>query len=151
MKLCGKTIKLIVYDFDGVMTDNKALIFYNGDEAVLINRSDGLAIEKIKSLGMLQLIISTEKNPTSILALVSFIVSWSAQQPVPIIIFSCGKLIPDFFIMFNRCSKVNELASPVLPSKATPSAPDSISHVTWSISFEIFGSNFDVRGVSDAA
>ena len=59
MKLCGKTIKLIAYDFDGVMTDNKALIFFNGDEAVFINRGDGLAIEKIKSIGILQLIIST--------------------------------------------------------------------------------------------
>ena len=62
MKLCGQKIKLIAYDFDGVMTDNKALILPNGDEAVFINRSDGLAIEKIKSLGILQVIISTEKN-----------------------------------------------------------------------------------------
>ena len=53
----------MAYDFDGVMTDNKALIFPNGDEAVFINRSDGLAVEKIKSLGILQVIISTEKNP----------------------------------------------------------------------------------------
>tara|TARA_B100000519_G_C14077382_1_gene359804 strand:+ start:610 stop:774 length:165 start_codon:yes stop_codon:yes gene_type:complete len=42
MKLCGKTIKLIAYDFDEVMTDNKALIFFNGDEAVFINRGDGV-------------------------------------------------------------------------------------------------------------
>jgi len=63
MKFCGKNIKLLVYDFDGVMTDNKALLFSNGDEAVFINRSDGLAIEKIKSLGILQVIISSEKNP----------------------------------------------------------------------------------------
>ena len=63
MKLCGHLVKLIAYDFDGVMTDNKALLFSNGDEAVFINRSDGLAIEKIKSLGIIQVIISTEKNP----------------------------------------------------------------------------------------
>jgi 3-deoxy-D-manno-octulosonate 8-phosphate phosphatase (KDO 8-P phosphatase) len=63
MKLCGHLVKLIAYDFDGVMTDNKALIFSNGDEAVFINRSDGLAIEKIKSLGIIQVIISTEKTP----------------------------------------------------------------------------------------
>ncbi len=44
------------------MTDNRAMIFNNGDEAVFINRSDGLAIEKIKSLGIIQIIISTEKN-----------------------------------------------------------------------------------------
>tara|TARA_Y100001970_G_C13866002_1_gene666551 strand:- start:273 stop:752 length:480 start_codon:yes stop_codon:yes gene_type:complete len=63
MKLCGKNIKLIAYDFDGVMTNNKALLFSNGDEAVFINRSDGLAIASIDSLGIIQVIISTEKNP----------------------------------------------------------------------------------------
>jgi len=63
IKFFGKNIKLMAYDFDGVMTDNKALLFINGDEAVFINRSDGLAIGKIKSLGILQVIISTEKNP----------------------------------------------------------------------------------------
>ena len=36
--------------------------FNNGDESVLINRSDGLAIEKIKSFGIDQIIISTETN-----------------------------------------------------------------------------------------
>tara|TARA_B100001113_G_C21118406_1_gene626339 strand:- start:705 stop:1184 length:480 start_codon:yes stop_codon:yes gene_type:complete len=62
MKIFNRKISLIVYDFDGVMTDNRAMIFNNGDEAVFINRSDGLAIEKIKSLGIIQIIISTEKN-----------------------------------------------------------------------------------------
>ncbi|RPG62240.1 MAG: haloacid dehalogenase [Flavobacteriaceae bacterium TMED238] len=66
MKLCGKNIKIIAYDFDGVMTDNKAFVFSNGDEAVIINRSDGLAVKKIKSYGIKQIIISTEKNPVVI-------------------------------------------------------------------------------------
>ena len=62
MKILDRKISLIAYDFDGVMTDNRAMIFNNGDEAVFVNRSDGLAIEKIKSLGIIQIIISTEKN-----------------------------------------------------------------------------------------
>ncbi len=63
MKLLGKNIKLIVYDFDGVMTDNKVLILPNGDEAVFVNRSDGLAVQKINHLNVIQIIISSEKNP----------------------------------------------------------------------------------------
>ena len=63
MKLCGKIISFLIYDFDGVMTNNKALLFQNGDEAVFINRADGLAIEKIKSLNIEQMIMSSEKNP----------------------------------------------------------------------------------------
>ena len=44
------------------MTDNRALLFGNGDEAVFINRSDGLAIDRIKALNLDQIIISSEKN-----------------------------------------------------------------------------------------
>jgi len=55
-------IDLFVYDFDGVMTDNKALVDLFGNESVFINRSDGLAIAEIKKTGILQIILSTEKN-----------------------------------------------------------------------------------------
>jgi YrbI family 3-deoxy-D-manno-octulosonate 8-phosphate phosphatase len=55
-------IKLIVYDFDGVMTDNKVYVDQNGNETVKVNRSDGLGVSEIKKLGIHQIIISTEKN-----------------------------------------------------------------------------------------
>ena len=55
-------INLIVYDFDGVMTDNKVYVDQNGNEMVRVNRADGLGIAKIKKLGINQIIISTEKN-----------------------------------------------------------------------------------------
>lgn len=56
-----KQIKCIAYDFDGVMTDNRAMIDEKGHEAVFVNRSDGLAISELKCLGYHQVIISTEK------------------------------------------------------------------------------------------
>ena len=43
-----KINKLIVYDFDGDMTDNKVYIDQNGNEMVQINRSDGLGVGEIK-------------------------------------------------------------------------------------------------------
>lgn len=55
-------IKLLAYDFDGVMTDNKALIDEFGNEKVFVNRSDGLAINIFRKLGYNQLIISTENS-----------------------------------------------------------------------------------------
>ncbi|TAN45984.1 MAG: haloacid dehalogenase [Nitrospirae bacterium] len=57
-----KDIELIVYDFDGVMTDNKVVLREDGLESVIVNRSDGLAVEIIKKLGIRQLILSKEKN-----------------------------------------------------------------------------------------
>jgi 3-deoxy-D-manno-octulosonate 8-phosphate phosphatase (KDO 8-P phosphatase) len=55
-------IKLIVYDFDGVMTNNKAIVDQFGNESVIVNRSDGLAISFIKKLDIKQIILSTETN-----------------------------------------------------------------------------------------
>jgi len=56
------TLKLIIYDFDGVMTDNKVYVDQNGKEMVQVNRGDGLGASEIKKLGIQQMIISTEKN-----------------------------------------------------------------------------------------
>jgi 3-deoxy-D-manno-octulosonate 8-phosphate phosphatase (KDO 8-P phosphatase) len=55
-------IDLIIYDFDGVMTDNRALVDENGVESVVVNRSDGLAVQIIAEAGIPQMIISTESN-----------------------------------------------------------------------------------------
>lgn len=59
----SKKIKLILYDFDGVMTDNKVVMDQFGNESVIVNRSDGLAIAEINRKNIQQMIISTEKNP----------------------------------------------------------------------------------------
>ena len=57
------SIKLLVYDFDGVMTDNKVYVDQDGKEMVQVNRADGLGISMIKKLGIVQIILSTEANP----------------------------------------------------------------------------------------
>ena len=56
-------IDLIVYDFDGVMTDNRVLVLQDGTEAVIVNRGDGLGVDRLRKAGFPQLIISTEENP----------------------------------------------------------------------------------------
>lgn len=58
-----ENIELIVYDFDGVMTNNKVILSEEGKESVIVNRSDGLAISIFMKMGILQIILSTEKNP----------------------------------------------------------------------------------------
>jgi len=56
-------IKLIVYDFDGVMTDNRVIVLQDGTEGVIANRADGLGVSYFRSMGIPQLILSTESNP----------------------------------------------------------------------------------------
>ena len=56
-------IRVLFYDFDGVMTDNRVMVDQNGVESVFVNRSDGLAVSRLKKAGYTQVIVSTETNP----------------------------------------------------------------------------------------
>ena len=56
------SIKLLVYDFDGVLTDNKVYVDQHGNEMVQVSRADGLGIAEIKKLEIQQMILSTETN-----------------------------------------------------------------------------------------
>jgi YrbI family 3-deoxy-D-manno-octulosonate 8-phosphate phosphatase len=60
--ILNESISLLLYDFDGVMTDNKVIVDEDGRESVTCNRSDGLAVSVINRMGIPQAIISTEKN-----------------------------------------------------------------------------------------
>lgn len=56
------TIDLIVFDFDGVLTDNRVLVMEDGREGVFCNRADGLAFDQLRKHGCRTLILSTEAN-----------------------------------------------------------------------------------------
>jgi YrbI family 3-deoxy-D-manno-octulosonate 8-phosphate phosphatase len=71
---------LFLYDFDGVLTDNRVYVDEDGMESVCCNRSDGLAIKKISEMGITQMIISTEKN--KIVTARAFKLGISAMQGV---------------------------------------------------------------------
>lgn len=55
--------KLVVFDFDGVFTDNRVLVDQDGKESVFCDRGDGMAIEWLKNAGIRGLILSKERNP----------------------------------------------------------------------------------------
>jgi YrbI family 3-deoxy-D-manno-octulosonate 8-phosphate phosphatase len=58
-----KSIRFVVFDFDGVFTDNTVFVLEDGREGVFCNRSDGLGIAMLKKTGIIIWVISTEKNP----------------------------------------------------------------------------------------
>ena len=61
-KINLQDISLIVYDFDGVMTDNTVILSEDGKESVTVNRSDGMAVAIFREMGIRQLILTREKN-----------------------------------------------------------------------------------------
>lgn len=61
--LTRDAVDAVVFDFDGVLTDNRVLVLQDGSEAVFCNRSDGLGIARLKQAGIRCFILSTETNP----------------------------------------------------------------------------------------
>ncbi len=56
-------IALVIFDFDGVMTDNTAYVDQNGIESVRVHRGDGMGIEMLQKAGIEMFVLSTEPNP----------------------------------------------------------------------------------------
>ena len=63
MRAIPNPISGIVFDFDGVFTNNKVIVHEDGSEAVICDRSDGLGLSQLKSLNIPLLVLSKEKNP----------------------------------------------------------------------------------------
>ena len=55
-------MKFIVFDFDGVLTDNTVYTDLSGNETVQCCRADGLGFNVLKKLDYQLYILSTEKN-----------------------------------------------------------------------------------------
>ena len=55
-------IKLIVFDFDGVFTDNTVIVSEDGKESVRCWRGDGLGIKRLSELQLPAFVLSTEAN-----------------------------------------------------------------------------------------
>lgn len=56
-------IKLVVLDFDGVLTDNRVWTDETGKESVAANRSDGLGLRQLQESGVEVYVLSREENP----------------------------------------------------------------------------------------
>lgn len=56
-------VRLVVFDFDGVFTDNTVYVSQDGSEMIRCWRSDGLGLAKLKGVGVETAVVSTEANP----------------------------------------------------------------------------------------
>ena len=56
-------VRLAVFDFDGVFTDNRVWVNEQGDEILAFSRSDGLGLRRLEEVGVRPLIVSMEQSP----------------------------------------------------------------------------------------
>jgi N-acylneuraminate cytidylyltransferase len=57
------SVQAVVTDFDGVHTDDTALVDADGRERVRVSREDGMGVALLRRAGLPMLILSTEVNP----------------------------------------------------------------------------------------
>jgi YrbI family 3-deoxy-D-manno-octulosonate 8-phosphate phosphatase len=53
---------ILFTDFDGCLTDDRVWLNQEGEEFVAVNRKDGLAVKRLKNLGIQVVVASTETN-----------------------------------------------------------------------------------------
>ena len=58
-----RDVKMLVLDFDGVLTDNRVWVDKDGHEWVAANRGDGWGIARLKEAGVEVVVLSTETDP----------------------------------------------------------------------------------------
>ena len=55
-------LRLAVFDFDGVFTDNRVWVNEHGGETLAFSRSDGLGLRRLEEVGVRPLIVSMEQS-----------------------------------------------------------------------------------------
>lgn len=56
-------VELVVFDFDGVMTDNRVWVNGQGEEFVAAYRSDSMGLQRMMKAGIPAMVLSTETDP----------------------------------------------------------------------------------------
>jgi YrbI family 3-deoxy-D-manno-octulosonate 8-phosphate phosphatase len=58
-----RSVEAVVFDFDGVMTDNAVYLSEDGKESVRCDLGDGWGIARLRDAGIRMAVISSERNP----------------------------------------------------------------------------------------
>lgn len=61
--LLPEKLDVLVFDFDGVFTDNGVIVLGEGQEAVVCSRGDGMGLELLRKAGWPMVVISKETHP----------------------------------------------------------------------------------------
>ncbi|MEQ8786847.1 MAG: acylneuraminate cytidylyltransferase [Pirellulaceae bacterium] len=62
LQMLPDPVEAVVFDFDGVFTDNRVVVDQDGRESVACSRGDGLGVELLRKSGVPALVLSKEPN-----------------------------------------------------------------------------------------
>lgn len=139
-------------DFDGVFTDNRALVHEDGSESVFVHRGDGMGISKLRAINFPMIVISTEKNPvvSTRCAKLNIECSQAIDDKLPVLsrwVESIGLDMVDVAYVGNDINDVDCLKAAgigIVPSDAHSSALAVANHVLAAT-----GGNGAIREIAD--
>ena len=60
-----RAVRLVVFDFDGVFTDNRVWVSASGEESVACSRADGFGLRRLAEAGVDAFVLTTEAVPVA--------------------------------------------------------------------------------------
>lgn len=131
-----KVIKLVIFDFDGVFTDNTVMVSENGIESVRCWRSDGLGISRIHSIGIQTFIISSEINPVVTMRANKLKIPCihGSDNKAKMVIEVCKKTnvsLAQTMFLGNDINDVDAFQTVGVPVAVADAYPEVLPHVIW--------------------
>jgi 3-deoxy-D-manno-octulosonate 8-phosphate phosphatase (KDO 8-P phosphatase) len=131
-----KTVRLVIFDFDGVFTDNTVLASQDGKESVRCWRSDGLGLSRLRSIGVETLILSTEANPVVTVRAnkLKMTCKQAVEDKAHAVLQACedcGVSPIETAFVGNDINDIPALKSVGLPIAVADAYPEIFSHVSY--------------------
>lgn len=146
------SIRLLLLDFDGVLTDNRVYVDQTGLESVACHRGDGWGIARLREAGVEVQVISTETNPVVAARCAKLGIRCrqgiSDKRAVVRSILAAGHVREEVAFVGNDVNDLGALelvGLPIVVADATPGARAAAHWVTQTI-----GGAGAVREVADA-
>jgi 3-deoxy-D-manno-octulosonate 8-phosphate phosphatase (KDO 8-P phosphatase) len=147
-----RRLRLVVFDFDGVFTDNAVWVFEDGREAVRCTRADGIGLSRLKAAGVETAIISTETNPVvgaraRKLAMRCIQSCEDKQEAVTALAASLGIALKDVAFVGNDINDLPACKVVGLAIAVADAHPDMACHTHWQT--RAMGGHGAVREICD--
>ncbi len=145
-------VRLLVLDFDGVLTDNRVHVLEDGREAVVCHRGDGMGIGLLKKSGIGVMVISKERNPVVMMRCEKLKVPChqAIDDKAPLLHKLVNEAGLDLSQVVYVGNDVNDLACMALAGRSVAVAdahPDVLAQADWVVSKP--GGHGAVREVCD--